>query len=205
MRNGPAARSVAAATGVRQRRSILFRTAFAAAGAVALTLFLTLVVSPSADAYAFKGCQYKPDSIDPIEYKYQSVTSAYETAFGAGQSAWDGTNSPGYFAEDSTSLDPEIDVTDGTYTGTFWAQTSYSCESTGYYSGNENTVRFDTDDMSGLSANEKKIVAEHELGHTYGLDDTQDTGCRVMRQGYYKFTCGTMPASDDIAGVNDLY
>lgn len=186
-------------------RHVLLTAALITLSSAVITLFLVGPLAGPAEAYALKGCKYDADSISPIEYRFHSVNSAYETAFKNAESAWDSTSSPGHFSEDSVSLDPEIDVYDGVYAGTWWAQTDYSCDSDGTYSGNENTVFFDTGGMGGLTAYEKKLVAEHELGHTYGLDEAPNNGCRVMRQGSNKFTCGTMPAADDIAGVNALY
>jgi hypothetical protein len=59
--------------------------------------------------------------------------------------------------------------------------------------------------MAGLTAYQKKVVAEHEIGHAYGLGEAPQSGCRVMRPGTFKFTCGTMPATDDINGANAIY
>lgn len=41
------------------------------------------------------------------------------------------------------------------------------------------------------------------LGHACGLDHV--TGCHVRKTGTYKFTCGTMPSSNDVAGVDFIY
>ena len=59
--------------------------------------------------------------------------------------------------------------------------------------------------MGSLTAYEKQMVAEHELGHAYGLWENNNQGCVVMRQGRDKFTCGSMPTADDIAGVEAIY
>ncbi len=191
-------------TRAKHGRAIAGRAIVAALLSAALTLAISLYGAGAAIAYVTHGCEYDNDSISPVEYRFFSVGSAYETAFKNAEAAWDATASPGHFAEDSSSLDPEINVTDGVFSGSWWALTSWGCNG-GLYSGNETNTKFDTDGMADLTATEKKIVAEHEIGDSYGLGDTPQTGCRVMRQGEHKFTCGTMPAADDINGVNAVY
>lgn len=183
--------------------SLLARSLVAAVVGALAGLALVVMAAAPASAYAIHGCEYDNNSINPISYRFFSVNAAYEAAFTGAQAAWDGTSAPGYFSEQSCSWDPEINVTDGVYSGTWWAQASWGCNG-GLYSGNEVNIKFDTNDMSGLSANEKKIVAMHEIGHAYGLGHMQ-SGCHVMRQGTYKFTCGAMPSSDDVAGVHAIY
>lgn len=56
------------------------------------------------------------------------MTSTYVTAFTDAQAARDGTAAPGYFAEQSLSLDPEINVTDGSYSGDWLALTTWGCD-----------------------------------------------------------------------------
>jgi len=192
-----------ASSRMRTSASLLFRSLPAAVAGTLIALVMVALTAGPVQAYTTHGCEYDNNSINPISYRFFSVNSAYETAFTSAQAAWDGTSAPGYFSEQSWSWDPEINVTDGTYSGTWWAYASWSCSS-GFYSGNEVNIKFDTSDMSGLSATEKKIVAEHELGHAYGLGHVT-SGCHVMRTGSYKFTCGTMPSSNDVAGVQYIY
>lgn len=64
--------------------------------------------------------------------------------------------------------------------------------------------------MSGLSSYQKKLVAEHEIGHAYGLTHvtaTCDSAAKaVMSQGSIKFSCvGTPRWPDDVSGVNAKY
>lgn len=169
-------------------------------------IVLLVSLATPAGAYTLTGCKYDSGSIDPIQYRFYSVTSTYVTAFQNAQSKWDGTSSPGYFGENSTSLDPEIPVHDGAYAGTYWAQVSWNCDGDGTYSGNEvSYLQFDTSDMSGLSASQREKVAMHELGHAYGLDHVTSSFCRLMEQGTDKFSCSSLPDSDAVNGVNALY
>jgi hypothetical protein len=97
-------------------------------------------------------------------------------------------------------------VHDGSYSGSYWAQVGWSCDSDGTYSGNEvSYLRFDTSDMSGLATSQREKVAMHELGHTYGLGHVTSSYCRVMEQGTDKFSCSNLPDSDAVNGVNALY
>ncbi len=171
----------------------------------ALTLAALLITVGSASAYSLHGCEYDNDSINPISYRFFSVNSAYVTAFKDAEAAWDATSAPGYFKEQSWSIDPEINVVDGEFSGSWWAQVVWRCDGDGTYDGNEVELQFDTGGMAGLSTSEKKLVAEHELGHVYGLGHVY-SGCHVMRQGEHKFTCsGPLPSSDDVSGVDAIY
>lgn len=204
--------------------SLLRQVIMPAVGSTLLTLGLLMVLSPQASAsddfdpqedppYTFRGCKYDADSIDPIQYRFFSVGSAYETAFKEAENAWDGTLSPGYFDEHSMSLDPEINVLDEDRIeeDTFaWAFTTGDpddgphCADDGTHKGNEVSITFNTTIMDSVSAHKKKMVAIHELGHAYGLGHVI-TECRVMRSSEEIFTCGTLPSDDDVDGVIALY
>ena len=188
-----------------------------AVGSALLTLALLVILTgrssvfaipggpQRSDPYRFQECHYDPDTINPIQYRFFSVGSAYERAFKQAEAAWDATSAPGYFEEHSTSWDPEINVTDEYRRDGSWAQTTVECIITiGLYYGNEVQIEFNTRIMDGLTAHKKKIIAMHELGHAYGLDELYE-GCRLMRQSYQIFACLTAPTADDVAGVTALY
>ncbi len=188
-----------------------------AVGSALLTyMVLTFLIGPgtvhSADPYfTFIGCRYDPDSIDPISYRFFSVGSAYETAFQDAEEEWDDTSAPGYFQEHSTSPDPEINVTDDYSSGAWGARVVGKCsiragDTFGEWSGNEVELQFNTRVMNNLSATDKELVAMHEIGHAYGLDHVS-SGCRLMREELDDYnSCGSsMPTSNDIAGVHQIY
>jgi hypothetical protein len=146
----------------------------------------------------------------PISYRYYNITSTYNTAFGDAQSRWDATSANGYFSKQQTNSDPMVEVRDGSYTWGAWAVTSWHGCTLGYWSYNETSMKFNSRTMSGLTARQKKIVAEHEIGHAYGLDHTSLTcsnpGPSVMRQGTGKFYCGSDgPWYDDLQGIRAKY
>jgi hypothetical protein len=172
---------------------------------IAFVMSVFASLSP-ASSYTFSGCKYSGSS-PAISYRYFSVSSTFQTAFDQGQYAWDVTPVPGYFYPTSSS-DPMINVYDASsYSGTWWALSSWGC-SGGTYTSNETTVKMDAAEMSSLSAYQKKLVLIHELGHVYGLWHS-GSGCsssRVMSQGTTKFSCsGTAPWSNDQAGVIARY
>lgn len=189
----------------RIRKSMLLRVIVAAVGSALLTLTALAVTTTPASAYVLGTAHYDPNSINPIQYRFFSVGSLYVTASKSAEAAWDATTAPGYFAESTWSLDPEVNVIDGAYGAGFWART-IGADANGdhLWDGNEVQVDFNTNGMASLTANQKQIVAEHELGHAYGLNENNGMCC-VMQQGNNKFTCGRMPANDDITGVDAIY
>lgn len=190
----------------RLSESLAFRTVICALGVALLTLAVLFTVATPANAWVLSGYHYDLDSIDPIQYRFFSVGSSYVTAFHDGEAAWDATSAPGYFGEHSWSFDPEIEVYDDAYEWTDWARTEATVTPPDpTWDGNEVRIKFNTTQMDSFTAYEKKIVAEHELGHAYGLDENNNQGCVVMKQGADKFTCGSMPTDDDVAGVEAIY
>lgn len=180
-----------------------------ALGAVALFMAALVVSASPASAYAFE-CGKFLSSSPTISYRYYSMTSTYQTAFGQAQSAWDATSSPGYFNYEPDNGDPMVEVRDGSYSWGAWAQTSWQGCPTGLWAYNEVYIAFNTRTMGGLTSSQKKLVAEHEAGHAYGLDHVSATcsssSKAVMSQGETKFSCsGTAPWADDVNGVNAKY
>ena len=174
-----------------------------------LVLLLVLSLAAKTEAayphYVFSGCKYDPSTIDPISYRFYSVHSDSEEAFKDAEEEWDATAAPGSFVEYSYSLDPEINVTDTARSDDFPAWYTYECnDNTGLYKGNEVNIDFNTNVINSYSANDKKIVAMHEIGHAYGLDHVS-FGCRLMRGTGIIYTCLTEPIADDVDGVEALY
>lgn len=180
------------------------RSALNLSVAALLTLVAVVGGRSMAEAYVLHGCEYAAGSIDPISYRFYSITGTIKTAFNEGQANWDAAAVPGYFDQQDWSLDPEVPVHDGVYGGGWYGLTSWGCSS-GHYTGNEVYMKFDTTEMGTLAAWQRRNIAIHELGHAYGLADVTGTLCRVMNVGKALEGCAVFPASDDISGVNAIY
>ena len=179
--------------------------------ACAVLAFLTSTATAQSSGYAFTGCRYDPDSIDPISYRFFGVGSEYQTAFRDAETVWDRTSASGYFSEHHTSLDPEINVTDSSLPYTWGGKVTGHCSKAagatfGNYTGNEVELQFNTRVLDSYTSHNKKLVAMHEIGHAYGLDHVS-SGCRLMRHRLDQYnSCGVaMPSADDVAGVNAIY
>lgn len=157
----------------------------------------------SAFAYITTGCKYSPGSIDPISFRFFAVAdSSYIDATKHGASAWNATSAPGYFEEHSSSLDPEVNVTDDSYPlDTSFAWVYFTC-SGGEYAGNEVNFVWNSYTASSRTVSQKQRIGTHELGHAYGLDHVS-TLCRIMRLdvGYMTDCTITTPATDDVNGA----
>ena len=123
-----------------------------------------------------------------------------------GEAVWDRTSAPGYFSEDSSSDDPEINVYDAPYADTEWdgRMTGICVDDTGQWKSNEVKIDFNITLMETRTAKQRKIIAMHEIGHAYGLSDVTTT-CRLMKQGAEKFTCASMPRPSEVELVEYLY
>ena len=185
--------------------TVLYRVVLPGLLAAFLTMGLMVSLPYEVEAYAHLPCRYDPDSIDPITYKFFSVESNVKAAVRSADDEWDDTDAPGYFRR-TNSLDPEIEITDYHSSGNWDGRMIGNCpQGGGEWDGNEVDIEFNNRKMDTRTDKQRMLIAEHELGHAYGLDHVWG-GCHVMRQGSYKFTCsGPLPSSDDVLGVEARY
>ena len=181
------------------------------AAVIALLLPLGVMLAPQAEAYTYNGCKY-PGSDPAIRYRFYSVGSTWQESHSVGANRWNSYDVPGVFIK-TTSTDPEIRVYDGNYSWSHRAITSGGCDSGGgqpWYN-NLTEIRYNTRTTSGLTYTERRLVATHELGHSYGLGHST-LGCSnpvVMRSDatWAYHNCGTSaaPYANDRLGVQNLY
>lgn len=176
--------------------------------ALILGCLLGVSFSSVAHSYTFSGCRYDQGSISPITYRFYSVSSAsLLRATKHGVSSWNNTSAPGYFSESTTSLDPEVNVTDDSYPNqNAYAWISATCDADGTYSGNEVNFVWNSSLIHTRTGPQKDRISTHELGHAYGLGHVT-YGCRIMRVdiGYLTDCSMTTPQPNDINGVIARY
>jgi hypothetical protein len=171
---------------------------------------IVLAVAVPAYGWTHHGCKYDSGVTPSITYKYHSMETAYKNAFTTAQSEWDKDTgySTTYFTT-TTGGDPNIDVYDGSYAGSWSAQTSWSCWwIVNTYVGDEVAIKFNKNHMDGTSTRGKWVTASHELGHALGLGHVSMTCsyAKVMEQGTEKYGCsGNPPWTDDINGWENRY
>lgn len=182
---------------------------------VLIALFMAFMVLParSAEAWVLNGCKYAGTN-PAIGYRYYSLSSPWQTAFGSGQTAWNSTSAAGYFI--STPLDPtpNIKVQDYWTSSTWWGLAQGGCDSGGgqIWYNELVTITFNNRTADGLPTTDKFLIATHEQGHAYGLAHSS-LGCGsnrpVMRSDatWVYDNCGDpyAPYPNDVAGVNAAY
>jgi hypothetical protein len=167
--------------------------------------------APAAEAFVKLGCRYSGTN-PTLYYQIGSlVTSVRRTATGGGAARWNTVAVPGTFVAWTPGKPVNVAVTEWSSVDAYEAETTGTC-SRGFWSGSKTTLTWNSPSPGGLSGNATamRMVATHELGHSYGLGHMKTTcsGTRtVMVQGSTKWSCnwGTEPWTDDINGVNAIY
>lgn len=189
------------------RESLALRTGLCALGVALFTLAVLFAIATPAKGFNLLGDRYDPNSINPIQYRFfDNCDSSWVNAFKAGEAGWDAVNVPGYFEEHSWSFDPEIEVR-STFEWANWIGLRDGDDVNGddLWDGNEVRIWFNTR-WNLLTANQKMLVAEHELGHAYGLAHEDDICTLMNTWADQMFACGVNgPGADEIAGVQAIY
>ena len=182
----------------RKRLSLSIATLF-------VVSFMVGMAMPSS-GYVLNNCRF---SGNPVEYKYSSVGTAFQTAHDAAAGRWNSTTGTPDLAKTTALAGIEIWVYDDSYTATWDGLATGGCVHGGYWSNNQVKIEYNLSGTSTDSAAKKQHLATHELGHALGLAHNSNscTTKSVMRDGYWAFNncSGTAPYQDDINGKEWIY
>ncbi|MBX6351137.1 MAG: matrixin family metalloprotease [Clostridia bacterium] len=170
----------------------------------ATVLALVVALSVRALAYTLLGGSWA--SVDPLDYRFGSITEASKTAFTYSLAAWNNAQQSARFAAGDSSA--PVTLSDVDDPGAAWDGITYlePCGGCQYTSA---VAELNTHWTSSYTGAERQSVAAHELGHVLGLG--HESGAVLMNP----YTCGetsrwctygiNTPQSDDVQGVEDLY
>ena len=160
----------------RQMRMVL-------AGVLALVLIAALMPVRSAGAYTLlgEGCRYDPDNDDDgLGIGFQKDNDLYdedeELAIQYAASAWNGAMDPQFTIVSHSSFDRDLAVRWANLGPNVGGALTYGCGSDHYW----------TDPVFRFGANatfytptmrRRKAIAIHEIGHSYGLQHNNTSGC----------------------------
>lgn len=180
--------------------------------ALVVVVLTSFAMPAPSQAFVAHGCKFQ-GSNPTLHVKNTGVQSYLWTATMAGADRWNSHTVAGNFAPWSSGESAEIFVDEASFVDVrIWAQTSWvaNCPNGIYYS-NETYFTWSSESTLSLTSTQRRMVATHELGHSYGLDHAPDLGCSgtraVMIQGARKWSCNwnNEPWPDDLAGVNYIY
>jgi predicted Zn-dependent protease len=168
---------------------------------VALAAALALAVGAPAQAYNLTGAHWSSVSSRPYQLVIVYGGSTNATAWTNAASNW--TSTPTKVVFNQTTSNASIQLSDQNNSSVSWDGLSSWSPATGTLSSAIGYLNVYY--TAGYSANTRKGVAAHELGHILGLAHTN--GCVLMTPTTStRNSCGIYtPASDDINGVNALY
>ena len=164
---------------------------------VAIIAAIVTLPAASAQAYVLLGCKWKTGNFTYVNY----TTSLYATASNAAISNWNAKTSVNMTSSSGSKL-----TINKVYRGNDGAAgaTAYTCQNNGLFSRADLTVN--TFYLTDYSANKKRLVFAHELGHAMGLDHASSKKVVMWKDAssFDDFGIYTVQP-DDIAGANHLY
>ena len=176
-----------------QQPSTRLRRAFAAVVVAGVAAGVSIAGATAAEAYTYTGCKWSSVSV-----LYNDTTSGVNrTAFEAGASQW--------------SAKTDVNMSSNTGAANFFfnaaaagtngndGASSWTCNS-GKYFNVGSTIN--TTYTNGYSAVNRQKVATHEIGHGLGL---QHSNINTIMYYASHLSNVSVPASDDINGINALY
>ena len=131
---------------------------------------------------------------------YNATITPYSTAFDAGKNQWSGVSDLNFSGADTTNANIRVSTLSQTSSA---AGLTYSTTNGFGFFVNQTRVYFNTYNAGSQSANCKRMIITHELGHATGLGHRE--GAYVMRSTTVDCETRYNPQTGDINSMNAIY
>lgn len=163
-----------------------------------------------AQAYTKENCRSSAISGNGTDY-YRTgngITSYYSTTITTAAGKWNSTSSPGSLAKVTSG--GQIVIERYYYSYQWYALSSWTCSSSGYFTGNRG-MALNSRTMDPFASWQDRFVIIHEFGHLMGLGHENGlAACKaVMKSDAHTGTssCSSTnpPYTNDVDGMNAIY
>jgi len=131
---------------------------------------------------------------------YNATITPYSTAFNAGKNQWSGVSDLNFFGADTSNANIRVSTLSQTSSA---AGITYTTTNGFGFFVNQTRVYFNTYVAGSQSANCKRMIITHELGHAAGLGHRE--GAFVMRSTTVDCETRFNPQPGDISSMNTHY